>query len=575
MILQSLVDYYERKAADPESGLAEPGFERKEIPFVIVIDRDGHFVMLEDTREIAGKKKRARSYLVPQGAKKTSGVAANLLWDTAEYAVRAVIKSKLSRVDEQHAAFMARLDVLPAEDPGIFALRQFLAASPLDVLQTQPLWPEIQESNPVLSFRMVEDVELIAQRPSIVAAVRASQAASTDVANGICLVSGNESPVERLHAAIKGVWGSQSSGANIVSFNQRSFESYGKEQRQGENAPVGQYAAFAYTTALNHLLGKDSSQRIQVGDTSTVFWANKPCELEDVFQSLWSEPQKDDPDRAGHAVQALYRSVQQGFSPPSQETTRFFVLGLAPNAARISIRFWQTGSVAEFSARICQHFTDIAIEHAPHDPDAPSLYRLLVSTAGLGKSDNIPPNLAGDVMRAILSGLPYPSTLLYAVVRRIRAEQTVNYYRAALIKACLNRFSRHLNQKEDVTLSLDLNNSHPGYRLGRLFAVLEKIQEEASPGLNTTIRDRFYGAASSSPVSVFANLMKLKNHHLAKIENKGRAINLEKIIGEIMDGLDDFPSQLSIHDQGRFAVGYYHQKQSFYKKSDSVKGESA
>jgi CRISPR-associated protein Csd1 len=178
-------------------------------------------------------------------------------------------------------------------------------------------------------------------------------------------------------------------------------------------------------------------------------------------------------------------------------------------------------------------------------------------------------------MRAILSGLPYPSTLLQAVVRRIRAEQSVNYYRAALIKACLNRSARYLNQMEDITMSLDLNNPHPGYRLGRLFAVLEKIQEEASPGLNATIRDRFYGAASSSPVSVFANLMKLKNHHLAKIENRGRAINLEKIIGEIMDGLDDFPSQLSIHDQGRFAVGYYHQKQSFYKKSESAQGESA
>jgi len=442
-------------------------------------------------------------------------------------------------------------------------------------LQDQALWSEIIESNPVLSFRLVDDVELIAQRPSIVAFVRACQTGSKDAVNGICLVSGNEGAVERLHAAIKGVWGAQTSGANIVSFNQRSFESYGKELRQGENAPVGQYVAFAYTTALNHLLSKDSTQRIQVGDASTVFWADKPCELEDVFQSLWSEPQKDDPDRAGHAVQALYRSVQQGVSPLTQEASRFFVLGLAPNAARVSIRFWQTGTIAEFSARICQHFDDIAIVHGPYDADAPSLFRLLVSTAGQGKSENIPPNLAGDVMRAILSGLPYPSTLLQAVVRRIRAEQSVNYYRAALIKACLNRSARYLNQMEDITMSLDLNNPHPGYRLGRLFAVLEKIQEEASPGLNATIRDRFYGEASSSPVSVFANLMKLKNHHLAKIENRGRAINLEKIIGEIMDGLDDFPSQLSIHDQGRFAVGYYHQKQSFYKKSESAQGESA
>lgn len=575
MILQALVDYYERKAADPESGLAEPGFERKEIPFIIVIDGGGHLVSLEDTREQVGKKKRARSFLVPQGVKRASNVAANLLWDTVEYCLGADTRGKPERVADQYTAFLTRLDEVPADDTGILALRHFLAASPLDVLQTHPLWPEILDSKQVLSFRLMDDVELIAQRPAIIAAIRARNEEGDSSASGICLVSGKEGQVQRLHSAIKGVWGAQTAGANIVSFNQRSFESYGKEQRQGENAPVGQYAAFAYTTALNHLLGKDSTQRIQVGDASTVFWADKPCTLEDCFQHMWAEPEKDNPDRANHAVKALYQSVLQGASPHSSETSRFFVLGLAPNAARIAIRFWQTGTVAEFSTRICRHFDDIAITHAPHEPDYPSLFRLLVNIAGQGKAENIPPNLAGDMMRAILAGLPYPDTLLQAAVRRIRAEQNVNYYRAALIKACLNRRGRHLNQLENITVSLNPDNIHPGYRLGRLFAVLEKIQEEASPGINATIRDRFYGAASSTPVAVFANLMKLKNHHLAKLDSRGRAVNLEKLIGEILEGLDDFPAQLSIHDQGRFAVGYYHQKQAFYKKSESAQGETA
>ncbi len=574
MILQALVDYYERKAADPDSGLAEPGFERKEIPFIVVIDENGKLATIDDTREPVGKKLRARAFLVPQGVKKTSGVASNLLWDNIEYAIAAPVKAAPARLAEQHAAFVARLSELPADDQGIVALKAFLDGQPLEAMQSHPLWPDILESNSVISFRLLGDVGLIAQRPAIVETLRKASTQASET-TGICLVSGKETGIERLHAAIKGVWGAQTSGANIVSFNQRAFESYGKEQRQGENAPIGHYAVFAYTTALNHLLGKDSRQRVQVGDASTVFWADRSCELEDTFAGLWSEPPKDNPDAHTDAVKSLYQALQNGQQADKADPTRFFVLGLGPNAARLSIRFWHTGTVGEMAGRIARFFDDIAIDHAPFEPDHPTLFRLLLNTATLGKAENIPPNLAADCMRSILAGLPYPWTLLQSAVRRIRAEQDVNYYRVALIKACLNSHARHLNQEEEITVSLDTSNTNPGYRLGRLFAVLEKIQEEASPGINATIRDRFYGAASSSPVSVFANLMKLKNHHLAKLDNRGRAINLEKLIAEIMGGLEDFPAQLSIHDQGRFAIGYYHQKQNFFKKSDSAQGEPA
>jgi CRISPR-associated protein Csd1 len=579
MILQELARYYERKTNDPDTALAPEGFEKKDIPFVIILSNNGKFVQIDDTRTSDGKKKRSRSFLVPQGVKKTSGVAANLLWDTAEYVLGLDIRGKAERVLQQHDDFKKRLSELPADDAGICAVTAFLAHIPEEELRRSPCWNDIQENNPVLTFQLNTDNCLVCEREAVVKALmKGASAPDSESARGICLVSGAESEIERLHPAIKGVWGAQTSGANIVSFNQRSFESYGKEQRQGENAPVGKAAVFAYVTALNYLLGKDSTQRVQVGDASTVFWSSEENQFEDSFASLWKEPPKDDPDANTRAVKALYESIKQGSLNISDDATQFFVLGLAPNAARISIRFWLTGTVKEFSQRIVEHFSDIAIDHAPYDPPHLSLFRLLASTALQGKAENIPPNLGGDTMRAILSGLPYPETLLSSAIRRIRAEHEVNYQRAALIKACINRKMRRENPaiEEDLKVSLDPANTNTGYRLGRLFATLEKVQEEASPGLNATIRDRYYGAASSTPVTVFSTLLKLKNHHLSKLENRGRAVNLERLIGEIADGITDFPANLTIADQGRFAIGYYHQKQAFYaRKSEIAEGEQA
>ena len=579
MILQELARYYERKTNDPDTALAPEGFEKKDIPFVIILSNNGKFVQIDDTRTSDGKKKRSRSFLVPQGVKKTSGVAANLLWDTAEYVLGLDIRGKAERVLQQHDDFKRRLSELPADDAGICAVTAFLAHIPEEELRRSPCWNDIQENNPVLTFQLNTDNCLVCEREAVVKALmKGASAPDSESARGICLVSGAESEIERLHPAIKGVWGAQTSGANIVSFNQRSFESYGKEQRQGENAPVGKAAVFAYVTALNYLLGKDSTQRVQVGDASTVFWSSEENQFEDSFASLWKEPPKDDPDANTRAVKALYESIKQGSLNISDDATQFFVLGLAPNAARISIRFWLTGTVKEFSQRIVEHFSDIAIDHAPYDPPHLSLFRLLASTALQGKAENIPPNLGGDTMRAILSGLPYPETLLSSAIRRIRAEHEVNYQRAALIKACINRKMRRENPaiEEDLKVSLDPANTNTGYRLGRLFATLEKVQEEASPGLNATIRDRYYGAASSTPVTVFSTLLKLKNHHLSKLENRGRAVNLERLIGEIADGITDFPANLTIADQGRFAIGYYHQKQAFYaRKSEIAEGEQA
>lgn len=574
MILQALYDYYQRKSADPDAHMAPPGFEWKEIPFILEIDSQGTPIQIEDTRESDGKKKRAHAYLVPQGTKKTSGVASNLFWDNAEYALGVDTKGKPERAAEQHQAFAARIESLPEAartDEGVQAVLLFLKHVDVNALSRYATWLEIVETNPSLTFRLHGNMDLVCQRPVVVEAIKAEGGAVTN--DGFCLVTGANDEIERLHTAIKGVWGAQTSGANIVSFNLDAFNSYGKTQ--GTNAPVGRHAAFGYTTALNHLLRKDSTQRLQVGDASTVFWADQPTELETGIVDIFGEPPKDDPDRNVRAVAGLYKSIDNGLIEKDEGKTRFFVLGLAPNAARIAIRFWHNATVAEMAARVRQHFDDLAIVRAEFDPPYPTLFRLLVSVATQSKAENIPPNLGGELMRSVLAGLPYPQTLLAAAVRRIRAEHEVTYIRAALIKACINRAARYSNSnmKEELKVSLDESNTNAGYRLGRLFAVLEKIQEEANPGINATIRDRFYGAASSTPVTVFSTLLKLKNHHLSKLENRGRAVNLEKRIGEIMDGIGDFPAQLPLADQGRFAIGYYHQRQDFFKKHDtSIEG---
>ncbi len=542
------------------------------------------------------KKKVAHIFRVPQGVKKTSGVAANLLWDTLEYVLGVDTKGKPERVAEQHAQFVARIQALPPsvrDDAGIQAILKFFESFNLTQLEVQAAWAPALEANAVMSFRLLGDVDLVCQRPAIVKAVlNVTTDAGAQLA--MCLVTGDDAPIQRLHASIKGVWGAQSSGANIVSFNARAFESYGKTERQGENAPVSQAAAFAYTTVLNHLLRKDSNQRIQVGDASTVFWADRDSEFESVAADIFGDPPKDDPDRGAHAVLALFQAIQSGQHGGLDDNNRFHVLGLAPNAARISIRFYHCLPLAELGERIRQHFNDLEMVRGDYDPQYPSLKRLLqavclsTSSQPFGDIDRLPPNLGGAIVDAVFAGpdVPYPSLWLNAAVGRCRAEQAkktqhgkqapnVTYARAAVIKACLNRQIRrssvtptHQTPEKEFLPMLDLTNPSPAYRMGRLFAALEKIQEEASPGLNATIRDRYYGAASSTPVAVFTTLLRLKNSHLKKLP-LGRGLWFEKLLGEILGTVADFPKHLPLSDQGRFALGYYHQRQDFFtKKSD-------
>lgn len=567
MILQALNEYYDRKAADPDSGIAPEGFEYKEIPFVLVLDTDGNLVNIEDTRQTINKKIRAKSFLVPQGEKRAANITANMLWDNTEYVFGIPVKGRPDRVVLQHQSFIENISSLELKNEiGIQAVLKFLTEKPGSKLDNSEHADEIKSGSPFMTFRLNTDIELVCQRKQVIEKLTRKDSTQTEF--GFCLIRGESDTPARLQPAIKGVRGTNTTGGNIVSFNLAAFNSFNKEQ--GANAPMGEKASFSYTTALNHLLGKDSVQKLQVGDATTVFWSDKKSHLEDDFGALFDEPDKDNPDKLTDKVKALLKAVDTGSLPPEDNENRFFILGLSPNSARISVRFWHTGTVAEFSRKIANHFHDLEIVHAPHQRDHLSIWWLLRSIAALGKSDNIPPNLTGDWMRTILNGNAYPETLFQSAIRRIHAERQVSYERAAIIKACLNRKSRfHIQPEKEITVSLDKDNTNPGYRIGRLFAVLEKIQEEASPGINSTIRDRYYSAASGTPASVFPILFRMKNHHLGKLE-KGREIYFEKLTGEVVSDIaaNGFPPQLSLADQGRFAIGYYHQRQAFFTKSD-------
>lgn len=583
MILQELARYYQRVAKTGDGAIAPEGWIRRPVDYFIVLAHGGSCISIASNWWMEGNRRIARGELVPaigkQALKHTnSGKDPNLLWDNAAFVLGLGNKGAL-KASSFDAEIERWFDGL--EDPALSDLKLFLQAMKVEgaaksLIERFGLVDEFEQRDPILAFQWQPDGPMpIHHRPSIRAEYERKRALEDDGVKGNCLMTGAIGvPIATNETVIKGVRDAQTSGANIVSFNYRSFESYGKREKGGENAPISKQASFAYTTALNHLLG--SKQRILVGDATTVFWSEKHTDLEDSFADLLGEPSKDDdPARHTKVIEAFLNSPISGVHVEDERGIKFFVLGLAaPAKARLSIRFWQVGTVAEMSARIRQHFEDLEIVHASYEKPYLSLFRLLVATATQGKSENIPPNLAGEFMRAVLAGLPYPQTLLQAAIRRIRAEREVTYPRAALIKACLNRQARYSppNQEKEIAVSLDDSNTNPGYRIGRLFAALEKIQEEAvNP--SATIRDRFYGAASSTPVTVFSNLMKLKNHHLAKLE-EGRKRYFEKLIGQIMSDINDFPAHLSLADQGRFAIGYYHQRQAFFTKSESTtKGE--
>lgn len=575
MILQALAEYYDRKRATDPGSLPERGFEWREIPFVIVLSDEGKFVNLEDTRDAEAGRKKGRTFTVPKAEKRASNILANLLWDKPDYALGYVPEGKKpDRIAKQHESFCAKIEALfgtQPDDIGVRALLAFLRRGDFDTVWAHPVWEEVAAATgPYIAFRLNGETRLINERPDVVRAIRDS-VGDDEAPRAQCLVTGAEAPIAALHPAIKGVRGAQSMGANIVSFNLSAFRTHGREQ--GANAPISEGAAFAYTTALNALLDRDAATNAHVGGTTVVFWAERGNEVEDLAGALFRDDQKvlDDPDRGVERIRGVYRAPEQGARVSGDSDERFYVLGLAPNAARLSVRFWRPTTVEDFAAAVLRHFDDIEVVRPPWAARYPSVRALLRSVAVLGKDDNIPPNLAGSMLDSILSEQPYPRHLLGAAIQRNRAEQDVTPDRAAVIKGCLVRAAMNSPQDRETRVALDEANENIGYRLGRLFAALERVQERASPGIQSGIRERYYSSASATPTAAFPTLIKLKNHHLAKMENRGEVVNLERLLGAILDGIEDFPAVLSLADQGRFALGYYHQRQSFFTKSDETK----
>jgi len=584
-LLASLVHAYDRMADRKE--VPPFGYSSEKIGFLISLNEDGTPACAPiDLREGVGKKLAAPLMQVPQPVKRTSGVAPNFLWDKTSY-ILGVTAGEGKRLTAEHAAFVKRHEETlgATDDVGLKALLLFLRAWTPETFETRG-WPQdMKDQNVIFALDSERRRHVnIHDRPA--ARQLWAQLSSRETKHqAICLVSGIEAPIARLHPPIKGVWGAQSSGASIVSFNLDAFTSYGHEQ--GDNAPVSEAAAFAYVAALNKFLEPGSKNRVQIGDASTVFWADATDAdaadaAEDAFMAMFSNPDENVEASKVGAILAKLRAGQklEDFDPHLAKDVRFNVLGLSPNAARLSVRFWLEDEFGALAENYRRFVGDMRIEPHPKDPNPP-LWRYLVETAVLNKRENVPPNLAGDWMRAILTGRPYPRTLLSTVLMRLRSDKEVNALRVAMLKAVL---VRNYGFEKEAPVGFDPDNAEKGYLLGRLFAVYEHVQSAALGGnVNATIKDKFYGSASAQPRKVFALLDKGSAAHLSKVGKQapGRRVSLERHIGDIMarmsPGDDPFPASLSSEQQALFALGYHHQRNEFFKpkKNDSAAAEEA
>jgi CRISPR-associated protein Csd1 len=581
-ILASLASAYDRI-----EGMPRLGYSMQNIGVVIGLRDDGSVATVNDWRQGEGSKRKPRPMSVPQPVKRTVAIAPNFLWDKTSY-VLGVTAGEGKRTVQEHQAFKDAHEkwLDGTSDPGLKALRLFLRQWTPDRFVAPDWNDDLRDENLVfvLESERLQQVWLH-ERPAAKALwdkVAAEAASDTQV----CLVSGERAPVARLHPSIKGVWGGQTAGGSIVSFNGSAYESYG--HAQGDNAPVSEAVALKYTAVLNRFLSRDSGHRVQIGDASTVFWADASdaavaTQAEDLFLQMF-EPAKPDEEAQSTGIGILLERLREGqqlhdLDPRLARGVRFHVLGLAPNAARISIRFNYDGDFGELAKNYQRFVAEMRIEPPPREA-IPPLWRYLVETALLGKRENVPPNLAGEWLRAILTGNRYPSTLLNVTLARIRADGDVNALRAGILRALLLR--NFTKSEREAPVAFDPDNEDKGYLLGRLFAVYEQTQSAAlGRNVNATIKDKFYGSASATPRNVFPLLERGSANHLAKVgkERPGHRVNIERLIGAIMEkmspGGDPFPKSLGVQDQALFGLGYYHQRGEFFRKRETNGNEEA
>ena len=561
MILKALYDYYNRCDNLPAKGL-----EEKEIGFLLVLSPEGQFLRFEDCRT---GKDHARVYLVKKHVGRSSAAVANYLYDNSAYVLGYSEKSNGKEqlyLDTFKEKVESIGDAFP-DNKDITAIRKFYSNSRdmiIELVSQDALWEDIKKNlskkYSTFSFRIEGDLKIVAEKKELLQLEECNDKAEAD---DICLVSGKHGPsVETTTATM--IPGSQAI-AKLVSFQVNSgYDSYGKTKCG--NAPISEEAEFAYTTALNSMLQKGSRNKFMLGTRTFVFWAsnnNKASKEteESLFDLLgFSEDTNDDPNANLMKVRKVFESINSGMLKTDLDD-KFYILGLAPNSARIAVVYWSETTLKDFAGKILKHFSDMEIQDTRKDKKPYMGIREIISSVTLGgKMSDATPNLPESVVKSIFQGLPYPQTLYSACLRRIRAEQKLTITRAAIIKAYLNRQS---NNNKKIDIMLDKDNNNQGYLCGRLFAVLDKIQEDANK--ISSIRERYMNAASSTPSAVFATILNLSVHHSEKLE-EGRRIYFEKLKQEILDKVsaDGFPTHLDLQDQGRFFVGYYHQRQDFF-----------
>ena len=591
-ILHSLVGLHERLVAD---GTAPAfGFSRENISYGVVLSPDGEVVDVQDLRDTSGRMPRPGRWVVPRPVKRTGQPLPNFLWDKTAFAL-GVKRDTGTRepvcVVGEHAAFkdFHRRMLATCEDEAALAFLRFLDRWRARHFESLRHAEGMLDANIV--FRLDgAALEFLHERP-FVQDIWLNHLVEEEGAKGLCLVTGERAAIARLHPSVKGVAGAQSSGASLVSFDKDAFKSFGKER--GANAPVSERAAFAYTASLNTLLERDSPRRIKIGDATTVFWAeavgdDAPAAAAEELFSLIVDPPTDAEDPPTDAEETVkvndkLAAIAQGLplvrvDPKLDKNTRFCILGLAPNAARVSIRFWHRNTIGELARRIAEHWRDLRLEPVPWRTP-PAAWRLLKETAAQRKTQNIPPTLGGALMRAILGGGCYPRSLLAAVVGRIRADGTLSPLRASMLKGYVRRVERLTGPEddtEDSLVSLNHTSDNTAYNLGRLFAAYAYAEKSFAPR-NATIRDKYAGAASATPQRVFPILMHGYEHNRAGLaksdgQKRGAGVRADKAVGQILERLpgdQSLPTSLPLEDQARFFVGFYHQERAFYDHSGS------
>lgn len=582
MILKALYDYYNRCG-----DLAPTGMEYKEISFLVVIDEEGNFKHLERRGDV----KNGQKFLVMKGVRSGTTPKPYLFWDNVEYvfdyckeqadveeetdeATKEMLEKKIAKTHAKNLALIEKFKEIANLFPKEMELRavcDFYDKGGLDAVKKDTLWSEVEKKPTVnVSFLVEGRTKIVAENSCLRSLVTSSDQEGKQK-HSVCLITGEQcDPVATTTPTA--IAGGNPTGSRLVAFQVNSgYDSYGKSK--GLNAPMSKDAEAAYTTALNRQLAKGSHNKFMLGNRTFAFWASSSDEVsqkmeESLFDLLgFSDENDDDPNAKIEEVRKVFKAISSGVLKTNLDD-RFYILGLAPNSARIAVVYWSETSLRDFAAKIEQHFSDMEIvDNRKERKPYMGLRNMLSTVTQSGKLSDVTPNLPESVAKSIFEGTPYPYTLFSSCIRRIRAESgDIRITRAAIMKAYLNR----INEKDPkkITVMLDKQNLNSGYLCGRLFAVLENLQFAANG--QDSIRASYMNAASSTPSAVFPTILKLSNSHYSKLakDKKGLAVFFDNQKKEIMAMIQDFPDTLELSDQGRFFLGYYHQKN--YKENKEI-----